>query len=78
MRRFRSPQREISVPADYLLLLLLLFIFLFGDMMSWGNSWSARGFILTKQDFGKYFSGLRTSRSPTRGRSSMGFIITSP
>jgi nitrate reductase gamma subunit len=58
MRRFRSPQREISVPADYLLLLLLIFLFLFGDMMSWGNSWSARGFVMTKQDFGKYFQGL--------------------
>jgi nitrate reductase gamma subunit len=57
-RRFRSPQREISVPADYLLLLLLLFIFLFGDMMSWGNSWSAHGFVMTKADFRKYFDGL--------------------
>jgi nitrate reductase gamma subunit len=58
LRRFRSPQREISVPADYLLLLLLLFLFLFGDMMSWGNSWSARGFVMTKQDFGKYFQAI--------------------
>jgi nitrate reductase gamma subunit len=58
LRRFRSPQREISVPADYLLLLLLLFLFLFGDMMSWGNSWSANGFVMTKQDFSKYFDGL--------------------
>jgi nitrate reductase gamma subunit len=57
-RRFRSPVREISTPADYLLLLLLLFLFLFGDMMSWGNSWSAHGFVMTKQDFAKYFSGL--------------------
>jgi nitrate reductase gamma subunit len=58
VRRFRSPQREISVPADYLLLLLLLFLFLFGDMISWGNSWSAHGFVMTKQDFGKYFQGM--------------------
>jgi nitrate reductase gamma subunit len=57
-RRFRSPQREISVPADYLLLLLLLFLFLFGDLMSWGNSWSPNGFVMTKQDFAKYFGGL--------------------
>ncbi|HYW82735.1 MAG TPA: respiratory nitrate reductase subunit gamma [Spirochaetia bacterium] len=57
-RRFRSPVREISVPADYLLLLLLLFLFLFGDLMSWGNSWSAHGFVMTKQDFSKYFDGL--------------------
>jgi len=58
LRRMRSPQREISVFADYLLLLLLLFLFLFGDMMSWGNSWSPHGFVMTKQDFSKYFDGL--------------------
>ena len=58
LRRLRSPYREISVPADYLLLLLLLFLFLFGDMMSWGNSWSPHGFVMTKQDFSKYFDGL--------------------
>jgi nitrate reductase gamma subunit len=58
LRRLRSPQREISVFADYLLLLLLLFLFLFGDMMSWGNSWSPQGFVMTKQDFSKYFDGL--------------------
>jgi nitrate reductase gamma subunit len=57
-RRFRSPVRELSTPADYLLLLLLLFLFLFGDMMSWGNSWSAHWFVMTKQDFAKYFDGL--------------------
>ena len=44
--------------SDYLLLLLLLFLFLFGDMMSWGNSWSAHGFVMTKQDFAKYFDGV--------------------
>ena len=58
LRRFRSPVREISVPADYLLLLLLLFLFLFGDLMSWGNSWTRHGFVMTKQDFSKYFDGL--------------------
>jgi nitrate reductase gamma subunit len=58
LRRLRSPQREISVFADYLLLLLLLFLFLFGDMMSWGNSWSPHGFVMTKQDFSKYLDGL--------------------
>jgi nitrate reductase gamma subunit len=57
-RRLRSPQRDISVFSDYLLLLLLLFLFLFGDMISWGNSWTAHGFVMTKQDFAKYFDGL--------------------
>jgi nitrate reductase gamma subunit len=55
VRRFRGENRKISVPADYLLLLLLLFTFLFGDFMSWSNSWAARGFVMTKQDFAQYF-----------------------
>jgi nitrate reductase gamma subunit len=58
LRRLRSPHRDISVFSDYLLLLLLLFLFLFGDMMSWGNSWSPHGFVMTKQDFSRYFDGL--------------------
>lgn len=57
-RRFRSPVREISNPGDYLLLLLLLFTFLIGDLMSWGNSWTAQGFVMTKADFARYFDGL--------------------
>ena len=57
-RRFRSPIREITVPADYLLLILILFLCLFGDLMSWGNSWTANGFVMTKQDFSLYFKGL--------------------
>lgn len=57
-RRFRSPNREISVPADYLLLVLILFLCLFGDLMSWGNSWTASGFVMTKNDFAKYFYNL--------------------
>ena len=58
VRRLRSPVREFSTPADFLLLLLLLFLFLFGDMMSWGNSWSPHGFVMTKADFASYFDGL--------------------
>lgn len=57
-RRFRSPNREISVPADYLLLILILFLCLLGDLMSWGNSWTASGFVMTKSDFAKYFYNL--------------------
>ncbi len=58
LRRFRGENRRISVPADYLLLLLLLFTFLFGDFMSWSNSWGAHGFVMTKNDFAAYFDGL--------------------
>lgn len=55
-RRFRGENRKISTPGDYLLLLLLLFLFLFGDLMSWGNSWTASGFVMTKADFSRYFA----------------------
>ncbi|NLH48728.1 MAG: respiratory nitrate reductase subunit gamma [Myxococcales bacterium] len=58
-RRFRTPVREISVPADYLMLFLLFLIFITGDTISWANSWNgADGFVLTKQDFGKYLDSL--------------------
>ncbi len=55
-RRFMGENRKISTPGDYLLLLLLLFLFLFGDLMSWGNSWTASGFVMTKKDFSNYFA----------------------
>jgi nitrate reductase gamma subunit len=57
-RRFFGETRKISTPGDYLLLLLLLFLFLFGDLMSWGNSWTASGFVMTKKDFSLYFASL--------------------
>ncbi len=59
-RRFRSPLREVSVPADYLLLFLLLCLAVSGDMISWGNSWSSNGFVMSKQDFGSYLESLVT------------------
>jgi len=58
LRRFRGMDRQISVPSDYLLLLLVIFLFLLGDLMSWGNSWTANGFVMTKADFASYFDGL--------------------
>ncbi len=58
LRRFRTPVRDLSVPADYLILCLLFCIFLTGDVISWGNSWSPDGFVITKQDLGSYLSGL--------------------
>lgn len=57
-RRFRGMDRQISVPSDYLLLILLLFTMLLGDLMSWGNSWTPNGFVMTKADFALYFDGL--------------------
>lgn len=58
IRRFRTPVRDVSVPADYLLLLLLFLTFATGDIISWSNSWNGDGFVLTKQDFGAYLSSL--------------------
>ena len=58
IRRFASPLREISVPADYLLLFLLFCVAMSGDIISWANSWSESGFVFTKQDFGAYLNGL--------------------
>jgi len=57
-RRFRSPVREVSVPADYLILVLFLAIAVSGDIISWGNSWTESGFVMTKRDFGLYFQSL--------------------
>jgi nitrate reductase gamma subunit len=57
-RRFRGPVREVSVLSDYLLLILLLCIAVSGDIISWGNSWTDEGFVMTKQDFGKYLESL--------------------
>jgi len=57
-RRFASPVREVSVPADYFLLFLMLCIAVSGDVISWGNSWSEAGFVMTKKDFGLYLDNL--------------------
>jgi nitrate reductase gamma subunit len=38
-RRFKSPVRELSVPEDYLLLLLLLLTFVFGSQLDWARNW---------------------------------------
>jgi nitrate reductase gamma subunit len=57
-RRFASPVREVSVPGDYLVLVLLLGIAISGDIISWGNSWTDSGFVMTKQDFGLYLDSL--------------------
>jgi nitrate reductase gamma subunit len=57
-RRFGTPVREVSVPGDYLVLILLLAAAVSGDMISWGNSWTESGFVMTKADFGAYLNSL--------------------
>ena len=38
-RRFVSPNRELSVPEDYYLLILLFLTILFGSQMDWARRW---------------------------------------
>jgi len=57
-RRFRTPVREVSVPGDFLILVLLLGAAISGCVISWGNSWTESGFVMTKADFGLYLSSL--------------------
>jgi nitrate reductase gamma subunit len=57
-RRLRGVVRELSVPADYLLLFLLLLIFITGATISWAISWGTDGFMFTKQNFGTYLNNL--------------------
>jgi nitrate reductase gamma subunit len=39
-------------------LLIIIFLAIFGDLMSWGNSWTTTGFFLTKANFARYFDEL--------------------
>jgi nitrate reductase gamma subunit len=57
-RRFRGPVREVSVPGDFLILFLLICAAVSGDIISWGNSWTDSGFVLSKQELGEYLSSL--------------------
>jgi nitrate reductase gamma subunit len=38
-RRFASPNRDLSVPEDYYLLILLFLTVLFGSQMDWARRW---------------------------------------
>jgi len=38
-RRFASPNRDLSVPEDYYLLILLFLVVCFGSQMDWARSW---------------------------------------
>lgn len=56
-RRFVSPNRELSVPEDYYLLILLFLIVLFGSEMDWARRWYEYG-DLSVEDYREYLSGL--------------------
>ena len=56
-RRFVSPQRDLSVPEDYYILILLFLTVLFGSQMDWARSWYEYGDI-SVEDYRAYLSSL--------------------
>jgi nitrate reductase gamma subunit len=56
-RRIKSPVRELSVPEDYLLLILLFLIVIFGSQMDWARNWYEYG-ELGVESYREYLSGL--------------------
>jgi nitrate reductase gamma subunit len=60
-RRFVSPNREMSVPEDYYLLILLFMTVLFGSQMDWARSWYEYD-GLSVEDYRTYLSSLLSLR----------------
>jgi nitrate reductase gamma subunit len=56
-RRLASPTKDISVPEDYLLLVLLSLVVLFGSQMDWARSWFGYQTI-DVADYRAYFASL--------------------
>ncbi len=59
-RRFKSPWREISVPEDYIILLLLFLTFIFGSHMSLASRYGIAGFDIPVDAYREYLSSLFT------------------
>lgn len=58
-RRFKSPVRELSVPEDYLLLILIFLTVLFGAEMDWARTWYDYD-EMSIGDYREYLYGLVT------------------
>jgi nitrate reductase gamma subunit len=56
-RRFKSPNRDLSVPEDYYLLILLFLTVIFGSQMDWARRWYGYSEI-TVQDYRTYLYSL--------------------
>jgi nitrate reductase gamma subunit len=56
-RRFVSPNRDLSVPEDYYLLILLFLTVIFGSEMDWARRWYGYSEI-TVQDYRAYLLSL--------------------
>ena len=77
MRRFQSPQRELSVPEDYYLLILLFLVVLFGSQMDWARRWYEYSDLLA-DDYREYLSSLfflRPKLSPNLTLSGHSFML---
>ncbi|OHD64905.1 MAG: hypothetical protein A2176_04715 [Spirochaetes bacterium RBG_13_51_14] len=57
-RRFRSPWREISVPEDYILLLLLFLTMIIGSHLHLAARYGIAGFDIPLEDYRAYLSSL--------------------
>ncbi len=57
-RRFKTPYREISVPEDYLLLLLLFLTFIFGSHMHLAARYGIAGFDIPVEDYRVYLNSM--------------------
>jgi nitrate reductase gamma subunit len=58
LRRFSSPVRGISVPEDYLLLILLFLTIIFGSHMHLAARYGVAGFDIQVEDYRAYLSSL--------------------
>jgi len=58
LRRFRSPWRDISVPEDYILLLLLFLTMVIGSHLHLAARYNAAGFDIPVEDYRSYLSSL--------------------
>lgn len=56
-RRFVSPNRDLSVPEDYYLLILLFLTVIFGSQMDWARRWYDYS-EMTVQDYRAYLYGM--------------------
>lgn len=56
-RRFVSPNRDLSVPEDYYLLILLFLAVLFGSQMDWARNWYEYS-ELSVDEYREYLSSL--------------------
>jgi Nitrate reductase gamma subunit len=70
-RRMVSPTKELSVPEDYLLLVLLLFTVLFGAQMDWARTWYGYS-GMGVDEYRAYLSGLLAFKPDVAGVTASG------